>query len=102
MKDIKLFYSTEEVAQHFEVAPSKIRFYEREFNLNIQTRGKNKAFTKKDIEKLSEIIALVDEDNYTLQGVKDQLKSKKVKQNANQDVIDRLTYVKEVLVKIRG
>lgn len=99
---MKLFYSTEEVAQHFEVAPSKIRYYEREFNLKIQTRGKNKAFTKKDIEKLGEIIALVDEDNFTLQGVKEQLKSKKIKKNDNKGVIDRLTYVREVLVKIKG
>lgn len=102
MKDIKLFYSTEEVAEHFEVAPSKIRFYEREFNLKIQTRGKNKAFTKKDMEKLSDIISLVDEENYTLQGAKDQLKNKKSKTSLNQELIEKLSFVKEVLLKIKG
>ncbi len=102
MKDIKLFYSTEEVSEHFEVAPSKIRYYEREFNLKIQTRGKNKAFTKKDMAKLGEIISLVDEQNYTLQGAKEQLRSKKSKTAVNHDIIDRLKFVREVLVKIKG
>ena len=102
MKDVKLFYSTEEVAEHFEVAPSKIRYYEREFNSKIQIRGKNKAFTKKDMAKIGEIISLIDEQNYTIQGAKEQLRSKKSKTAINQDIIERLQFVKEVLVKIKG
>jgi DNA-binding transcriptional MerR regulator len=102
MKDIKLFYSTEEVAQHFEVAPSKIRYYEREFNLKIRVQGKNKAFTKRDMEKLAQIIAMTEEENYTLQGVKQQLKTRKNTKSDNSEVIERLTYVKELLTKIQG
>jgi DNA-binding transcriptional MerR regulator len=102
MKDIKLFYSTEEVAQHFEVAPSKIRYYERVFNLKIRVQGKNKAFSKGDMEKLAQIIALTEEENYTLQGVKQQLKTRKNPNGNNNEVIERLTYVKELLTKIQG
>jgi DNA-binding transcriptional MerR regulator len=102
MKNLKLFYSTDEVAEHFEVAPSKIRYYEREFNLKIRIQGKNKAFTKRDIEKLAEIIALTDEENYKLQGVKEQLKTRKSKKPVNIEVIERLTFVKDLLIKIKG
>ncbi|MGR3809931.1 MerR family transcriptional regulator [Jiulongibacter sp. NS-SX5] len=102
MKDLKLYYTTEEVADHFEVAPSKIRYYEAEFNLKIKTVGKNKAYSKKDIRKLGKIIALVKEDNYTLQGAKEQLKRRKDEQNRNEEVISRLKNLREVLVRLRG
>ncbi len=102
MKNLKLFYSTDEVAAHFEVAPSKIRFYEREFNLKIKMQGKNKAFTKRDIEKLAEIISLTEEENYKLQGVKEQLKTRKTKKPVNTELLERLTFVKNLLIKIRG
>ena len=52
--------------------------------------------------KLGEIISLVDEQNYTLQGAKEQLRSKKSKTAVNHDIIDRLKFVREVLVKIKG
>lgn len=102
MKDLKLYYSTEEVAEHFDVAASKIRFYETEFGLNIKTAGKNKAFTKKDIQQLGEIIALLDEENYTIQGAKEQLKKRKQQTSQNEEVISRLKNLREILVRLKG
>jgi DNA-binding transcriptional MerR regulator len=102
MKDLKLYYSTEEVAEYFEVAVSKIRYYESEFGLKIKTAGKNKAFTKKDIQHLGEIIALLDEENYTIQGAKEQLKKRKQEATLNEEVISRLKNLREVLVRLKG
>jgi DNA-binding transcriptional MerR regulator len=90
------------VAEHFDVAASKIRFYEAEFELKIKTVGKNKAFTKKDILQLGEIIALLDEENYTIQGAKEQLKKRKHEATQNEEVISRLKNLREVLVRLRG
>ncbi|MCR9066373.1 MAG: MerR family transcriptional regulator [Cytophagales bacterium] len=99
---LKLYYSTEEVADMFNVAPSKIRFYEREFKLKIQTFGKRKSFSKNDIEKLRQIIALVDEENYTLQGAKEQLKRGNEKEFDKSAVIAKLQGIREILVRIKG
>lgn len=102
MDDLKQFFTTEEVALHFEVAPSKIRFYEREFNMKIKTVGKNKAFSRKDIEYMASIIKLVDEDNFTLQGAKEQLKKSTKTDRSHKEAIEILEGVKAVLLKMRG
>ena len=102
MADMKLFYSTDEVAEHFSVASSKIRYYEKEFKLKVSIHAGNKAFTKKNIEKLAEIISLIDEENYTIQGAKDQLKNKSKRSKTQQEVIDRLLYVRKALMTIKG
>jgi DNA-binding transcriptional MerR regulator len=102
MSELKVFYTTQEVADHFEVAASKIRFYEREFNLNIETRGNKKFFTKKDIEKLADIISLTEEEGFTLPGVKEKLKKKSRESNKNEQVIEKLKAIREVLVRIKG
>lgn len=102
MSDLKVFYSTQEVADHFEVATSKIRYYEREFNLKIETRAGKKAFTRKDIEKIAEIISLSEEEGFTLPGVKERLKKRGKEENRNELVIERLKSIREILVRIKG
>ena len=76
MSDLKLYYTTQEVADHFEVLPSKIRFYEREFDLHVETRGNKKAYKKEDIERIAEIIKLTEEEGLTLGGARVRLKKK--------------------------
>lgn len=98
---MKLFYTTEEVATHFDILPSKVRFYISEFKLKIQTRGRNKIFSQKDIATLTKIIDLIDNQNYTLEGAKEQLKRKKVESFKNEDVINRLNEIKKTLLLMK-
>ncbi len=102
MNDLKLYYTTQEVADHFEVAPSKIRFYEREFHLEVETRGNKKAFTRTDIEKIAEIIALTEEEGLTLPGARERLKKKNRNGEKNELIIQRLKSVREILVRLKG
>jgi DNA-binding transcriptional MerR regulator len=102
----KLFYSISEVADMFQVNASLIRFWEKEFDLiNPQKNKKgNRLFTKKDIESLRKIYHLVKEKGYTLQGAKDQLKTKQKSisdtEDTKQKVIERLKKIKEDLLRL--
>ena len=72
----KLYYSISEVAELFEVNPSLIRFWEKEFEILTPKKNKkgNRMFTPKDIENLKLIYHLVKERGYTLQGARDKLR----------------------------
>ena len=102
----KLFYSISEVADMFQVNASLIRFWEKEFDLiNPQKNKKgNRLFTKKDIDSLRKIYHLVKEKGYTLQGAKDQLKTKQKSisdtEDTKQKVIERLKKIKEDLLRL--
>lgn len=102
MNDLKQYYTTEEVAAHFETTVSRIRFYEREFNLPILLQGNKKAFTRKDLDRIGEIIALIDEENYNLSGAKAQMKLRKHKKDERAVVIEKLENIKSLLLKLKG
>ena len=60
----KIFYSTGDVAKIMKVNVSKVRFWEKEFNIinpNRNAAGKRK-FTKQDIEKIKLIDQLLNEN----------------------------------------
>lgn len=99
---MKLYYTTEEVAGHFDISPSKIRYYVTEFGLKIKKNGKNSAFTFKDLEAIGEIIHLVEEEKYTLEGAKVKFKNKSSVKRKNEAILLRLRGVKEILEKIKG
>ena len=72
----KIFYSTGDVAKIMKVNVSKVRFWEKEFNIinpNRNAAGKRK-FTKQDIEKIKLIDQLLNEKKYTIKGAKLYLK----------------------------
>ncbi len=94
---VKLFYSTEEVAGHFNVSESLIRHYVKEFGLKIRTVGRVKKYTHKDIEKLERIIRLIDEEKYTIEGAKEKLKEKEVKEDKHTDLLMRLKDIRNTL-----
>lgn len=74
----KLYYSIGEVAEMFNVNPSLIRFWEKEFDIIKPKKNKkgNRLFTPKDIENFNFIFHLVKEKGYTLKGAKKKIKSK--------------------------
>jgi len=75
----KLYYSIGEVAELFNVAPSLIRFWEKEFEALKPKKNKkgNRLFTPEDIVNLKVIYNLVKEQGLTLDGAKKYLKENK-------------------------
>ena len=103
----KLFYSISEVAEMFQVNPSLIRFWEKEFDLIKPQKNKkgNRLFTKKDIDSFRKIFHLVKEKGFTLQGAKEELKSKNKPSinpaSKNQELIEKLQKLRAELLKIK-
>jgi DNA-binding transcriptional MerR regulator len=93
----KVYYSIGEVADLFEVRPSLIRFWEKEFDILKPQKNKkgNRLFTRQDIANLRLIFHLVKERGYTLQGAKDKLKQ-------NREDVERRVEIVDSLYKIRN
>ncbi|MBA2612785.1 MAG: MerR family transcriptional regulator [Bacteroidetes bacterium] len=100
----KLYYSISEVSELFDLNASTIRFWEKEFEMLSPTKNKkgNRLFTKKDIDHLAQIVELVKQKGFTIQGAKEQLKNKpSLKKGSNNDeVIAKLKEIKDKLIKL--
>lgn len=99
----KLYYSITELANHFDVAPSLLRYWETEFN---QIKPKRNAkgtrfYTKEDIAQIEKIHFLVKQQGFTLQGAKDKLKKDKKTIDKHFQILERLESVKSQLVELR-
>ena len=79
-KSEKLYFSISEVAEKFNLAPSALRFWEKEFDMINPKKNKKgtRHYTLKDIEVIGKIYTLVKEKGYTLDGAKKFIKSKEV------------------------
>ena len=98
----KVYYSIGEVAELFEVRPSLIRFWEKEFTLLKPQKNKkgNRLFTARDIEHFRLIYHLVKEKGYTIQGARDYLAKNRTEAEKNQDLIDTLKNIRQFLVDL--
>ena len=101
----KLYYSIGEVSELFDLNASTIRFWEKEFEMLSPTKNKkgNRLFTKKDIDYLSQIVDLVKQKGFTIQGAKEQLKNKpatKKSSSVNEEVIAKLKDIKSKLIDL--
>ncbi len=93
----KLYYTIGEVSRMFDVNPSLIRFWEKEFDV-IQpkkNRKGNRLFTPGDIDNFEIIFHLVKERGFTLKGAKDKLSENK------DDVVNKVEVLKS-LKKIKA
>ena len=96
----KLYYTIGEVSKAFDVNPSLIRFWEKEFEI-IKPKKNNKGtrrYSSIDIENFQTIHHLVKEKGYTLDGAKEQLKIL----NKNFEIIKKLEKIKATLINIKG
>ena len=102
-KTEKLFYSIGEVAELFEVNPSLIRYWEKEFHiLKPQKNSKgNRQYTSRDLDTLRIIYHLVKERGYTLEGARDKLRRNRGEVEKNVEIADTLVRVKDFLLEIR-
>jgi len=92
-----------EVTKAFDVKPSLIRFYEKEFDVlkpKKNARG-NRKFTREDINNLKTIFYLVKERQFTLEGAREYMKSHK-EDISNFEIISKLEFVKAELLKIKN
>ena len=102
----KLYYSISEVSELFDLNASTLRFWDKEFDVLKPTKNKkgNRLFTKKDIDHIAQIVELVKQKGFTIQGAKEQLKNKpasKANGNAHAEVIDKLKQIKAKLIELR-
>ena len=101
----KKYYSIGEVAFMFKVAPSLIRFWEKEFDIlkPQKNRKGNRQFTKEDIENFKKVYHLVKEKGFTLQGAKEVLKDKSYQpeQEEKVEVVESLKKLKDFLIELR-
>ena len=73
---MKLFYTTNEAAEILGVAASKIRFYEKQFNLKFERFGRDRKLTQKDLNRLKEIIEVKSKGTLTLKGTERTINKK--------------------------
>ena len=99
----KIYFSIGEVAEMFNVNTSLIRFWEKEFDIIKPHKNQkgNRLFTQDDIKNFQQIYHLVKETGFTLQGAKDQLKTKKEVSAKNSEIIKSLQNIKDFLLKIK-
>ena len=98
----KSYYSIGEVSEMLKVAPSLIRFWEKEFDIlkPSKTDKGTRKYSQKDIQNLRLIYHLVKEKGYTLQGANEKLKHN-TNLLDNAQLIDKLKRVKEFLVEVK-
>lgn len=100
---VKLYYTIGEVSRMFNVNPSLIRFWEKEFDVLKPRKNKkgNRLFTSDDVENLRVIFHLVKERGYTLQGAKSKLKENKSSVSQSTDMYDSLMRIRNFLVELK-
>ena len=97
--DKRLYYSIQEVADHFAVNVSLLRFWEKEFD-NIKpkkTTGGTRQYTRKDIQQVEVVYRLVKDKGMTLDGARQVLKTNKDEETKKVQAIAKLTEIKKEL-----
>jgi len=98
----KRYYSIGEVAKAFDVQPSLIRFWEKEFK-EIQPKKKTsgtRKYTPENILTLQFIYHLVKEKGMTLEGAKKQLQNKS-NSGSKEEMLAKLERVKAALIQLK-
>ncbi len=102
-KSEKLYFSISEVAEKFNLAPSALRFWEKEFDTIKPFKNKkgNRFYTQEDINHLALINHLVKERGLTLKGAKAKIKENKDEVEHNYEIVQKLQEIRQYLVEIK-
>lgn len=95
----RLFYNIQEVADHFALNVSTLRFWEKEFD-NIRpkkTAGGSRQFTREDIQQVEIIFHLLREKGMTIDGARQSLKTRKDAEEKRVETLRRLREMKKEL-----
>jgi DNA-binding transcriptional MerR regulator len=108
---VKLYYTIGEVAEMFDVNPSLVRFWEKEFDVLKPKKNKkgNRLFTPEDIDNFKVIYNLVKQQGLTLEGAKKYLKDnrKSVKHELRteksqfSEIEGKLKTIKDKLIRLK-
>lgn len=98
----KIYYSIKEVAKHFNVNESLLRFWEKEFDIIAPYKSLKgtRRYTKEDIRSISLIYHLLKEEGLTIEGAKQKLKNKKQHYQTKTEVIARLLSIRKQLTNL--
>ena len=98
----RLYYSIQEVADHFAVNLSLLRFWEKEFeNINPKkTKGGTRQYTKEDIMEIEIVYRLVREKGLTLDGARQALRNNKTDEDIRIETLNRLNSLKKELFEL--
>lgn len=102
-KDLKQFYSIAEVGEIFNVPASLLRYWEKEFpTIRPKKSGNNvRMYTKDDIEEIRLIYDLVKVRNMKLAAARELIQRNRNGAKNSNDLMARLTNVREQLVAIK-
>ncbi|MFT4070877.1 MAG: MerR family transcriptional regulator [Dysgonamonadaceae bacterium] len=98
-KDSRLYYSIKEVAAHFDVNESLLRYWEKEFSVinPRKTKGGTRQYSKSDIETIKMVYHLLKEQGLTIEGAKQKLKTNKDDYQKKSSVLIRLEAIRKEL-----
>jgi DNA-binding transcriptional MerR regulator len=102
-KNLKLYYSINEVASQFGVNESLLRYWETEFPFLKPKTTKNKVrqYTEKDIEQVRLIYTLVKVRGFKIAAARKMLAENRSQADNTADVITRLTSVRDDLQMLK-
>ena len=98
----RLYYSIKEVADHFAVNISLLRYWEKEFpNINPKkTKGGTRQYTKDDVMEIEVVYRLVKEKGLTLDGARQALKTNKTAEDIRMETLTRLQNLRKELLQL--
>ncbi len=98
----KLYYSIGEVSEMVGEPQSVLRFWETEFGSLKPVKNKRgvRSYTERDIELVKRIRYLTRECGYTLDGVREQLRTRSL-EDPKQEVVNNLTELRRTLVALK-
>ncbi|MDL2315255.1 MerR family transcriptional regulator [Bacteroidales bacterium OttesenSCG-928-C19] len=99
----KLYYSIGEVAEMFDVNASLLRFWEKEFDSisPFKNAKGTRYYTDKDIEAIRQIYYLTKECGFTIEGAREQMKSKKDTIAAKAEAVNTMRKMKAFLLELK-
>jgi len=99
----KRYYSIGEIAKAFDVNPSLLRFWEKEFKeINPKKKkGGSRKYTPEDVVTIQKIHHLLKEKGLTIEGAKKQLKLKDLAEDKNLVIIQKLEQLKSQLHQLK-
>jgi len=103
--DRKIYFKIGEVSRHYNVNPSLIRYWEKQFDF-IKPKKSNKGtrlFTRKDMDHFEIIHHLIKEKGMTIRGVKEYMQKRKDEDSLDKlEVINTLKRLKSLLEDVKS
>ncbi len=99
----KVYYSMGEVAEMFDVNPSLLRYWEKEFDVLKPHRNKkgNRLFTPQDVDYIKVIYHLLKEKKMKIEVARKHIKDNKKEADRDAVIVERLMSIRSMLQQIK-